>query len=321
MEIGSFIELDIRNDNDYFQEENQCLARLNSARSGIYHSIRLYNSKTIHIPYYLCSTVETFLSRKGIIIKKYFITKNFEPIIEDYNESEVVLIVNYFGILSDKLLKNFATRFKKAIIDNSAGFFSPPIDSLYNVYSPRKFFGVPDGGYVIGPNASNMTEDYEKDVSSDTACFLFKRIEHGCNDIYKERMLNEDRINSSDILKMSNLTHALLKNIDYNSIKQKRIENFQYAHSLYSNVNLIDPLLYLDKDSVPMIYPLVINDYLLDIKLKENKIYTGRWWKHVTSIVDKKSFEATLSNFMIPLPIDHRYGKDEIKMCYEIIQN
>ncbi len=81
MEIGSFIELDLRNTGEYFIEEEN-IARLNMARAGIYHACRLLNCQKAYIPYYLCPTVKNFLERKGIKVIQYFTSKNFEPLVE-----------------------------------------------------------------------------------------------------------------------------------------------------------------------------------------------------------------------------------------------
>jgi len=158
-----------------------------------------------------------------------------------------------------------------------------------------------------------------KNYSSDTACFLLKRIEYGCSAVYADRMKNEKRIDESDIMLMSYLTKTLLEGIDYKSIKKKRKANFEQTHLLYKKVNLIDPHKFLDNLSVPMVYPLVYLDPDLVDKLNKNGIYTGRWWKSVVPKVPQNSFENLLSQYMIPLPIDQRYDFEIIKKIKNII--
>ena len=92
-----------------------------------------------------------------------------------------------------------------------------------NVYSARKFVGVPDGAYVIGENAEKYADEYEKCCSSDTSLFLLQRIEYGCEGkTYQSRMINEHRIDSEDIMRMSALTRAILDGTDYDEIISKR---------------------------------------------------------------------------------------------------
>jgi hypothetical protein len=311
MEFGSFIELDLRNTGEYYRYDTD-IARLNAARTSIYHATRLLNCSTIYLPYYLCSVVRDFLKRKGVIVRYYSISDKFEPLLQDNEADTAILLVNYFGILSNSYIANLCKNLRNVLIDNCPAFFNQPIQGCYNIYSPRKFFGVPDGSYLIGKNSDKLMNEYEQDHSSETASFLLKRIEFGSSAAYKERMNNEDRINKSDIMKMSPLTRALLANLDYNYIKIRRQTNFKYAHEIFHSLNLIDPMFAADNDIVPMVYPLVIEDSLLVEKLKMRKIYTGRWWKHVLSDVMENSFEARLSKYMVPIPIDQRYNNTDL---------
>jgi len=276
MEIGSFIELDIPNTGEYYQDEDD-IARLNTARAGIYHALSVMCLKTIYLPYYLCPTVKDFLYKKGITIYFYRLNKQFEPLLSQAEEEAAVLLSNYFGIFSSDRIKEVSKRFKHVIVDNSQSFFTPQIDGAYDVYSPRKFFGVPDGSYLLGPNASVGIAKYDKDSSSDTSAFLLKRIEKGCSAVYAERMENENRLDKSDILRMSDLSRRILQSIDYKHIIRRRLENFKHANSLFKEYNLLYPEKFMDQECVPMVYPLLIEDEGLVDKLKHEEIYTGRW--------------------------------------------
>jgi len=320
LEIGSFIGLDLRNSGEYYPGKIN-IARLNSARAGIFHSCRVSNCNSIYIPYYLCPTVRKFLSEKGIEVEPYYISKGLKPIDIKQKRNQAILLVNYFGIMSINQLRSLAEKYKNVIIDNSAAFYSNPIEDCYTVYSPRKFFGVPDGCYVIGDKAEKFTDDYEQDFSAGTASFLLQRIELGTNATYSDRMKNEKRIDEADVLKMSNLTRVLLSNIDYSNIRNQRSKNFLYAHSLYKELNKFDPIRLIDEECIPMTYPLVIEDPDLAEKLRRKKIYVGRLWNSVLKEVPDFSFEAWLSKYLIPIPIDQRYGRKELRHVYETIQD
>lgn len=310
MEIGSFLELDLRNTGELYTGNN--VVRLNSARAGIVHACMHYNVKRIYIPYYQCPTVSSFLTKNGIQVIRYSLSENFHPEIETNDSTSAFLLVNYFGIFSGEHLQLISKKFNNVIIDNSQAFYNPPISNCLNIYSPRKFFGVPDGCYVIGENILNNS-NYQQDESSDTAAFLLKRIEKGCSQVYSERMLNEERIDKSGVLQMSKLTHSLLSAIDYESIAQKRKNNFLFAHELYKSINLINPLLFFDDYCVPMVYPLVLKNENIVKQLSEIQIYTGRWWNYVLNETEINSFESFLSQYMIPLPIDQRYSQNELQ--------
>ena len=319
MEIGSFIELQFEKGREYFKGDKN-IARLNSGRAAIYHAFRVLNCDSIWLPYYQCDTVRNFLGRKNVKINYYHIDKEFNPTDLDQKENEAVLFVNYYGIMSNNRMKELANNRNNVIIDNSQAFFSEPIEDCLNVYSARKFVGVPDGAYVLGKDAEKYIDNYEQGFSSDTSKFLLERIEYGCEGkTYTSRMENEHRIDTEDINKMSKLTRTILDGTNYEFIKGNRKENFEFACSLFDKVNQIKPQIYYDETCVPMVYPLLIEDEnLLDTLLK-NKHFQGHWWSYLLDEVSRDTFEYYISKYIIPITIDQRYGQYEIKKIWELI--
>ena len=105
MEIGSFLELELRETGEYYNEGKD-VAGLNTGRSGILHSLRILRIEKIHLPIYLCPTVKDFLNNNGIIVIPYHISECFEPMLSSNDITSSVLIVNYFGIIShNKILE------------------------------------------------------------------------------------------------------------------------------------------------------------------------------------------------------------------------
>lgn len=318
VEIGSFIELEFKESGEYYTGEN--VIRLNSGRAGIFHAVRILGCTSVWVPHYQCETVRNFLLKKRIEVKYYSIDKSFSPIDLKPSENEAVIIVNYYGIMSDERMKSLALQYKNVIIDNSQAFFAEPVEGCMNVYSARKFVGVPDGSYVIGKGV-NSVNDYGVDYSSDTADFLLKRIEYGCEGAtYTARCKNEERIDNADILNMSGLSKAILSGTDYEQNKKKRRENFKIASELFGGINKINPLMWNDESCIPMVYPLVIEDDDLLPHLLENKIFQGHWWAYVLNEVDENSFEYYLSRYIIPITTDQRYGKSELEYTYNLVK-
>ncbi|MBQ6542992.1 MAG: hypothetical protein IJL77_01265 [Clostridia bacterium] len=319
MEIGSFLELSFRSGNEY-RGGDTGVARLNSGRAAIYHAFRLTGCKSIYIPFYQCDTVRDFLRRKGCNVRFYHIDENFDPVDLEPADDAAVLTVNYFGIMSYERIKSLTSRFKNSIIDNSQAFFARALETSFNVYSARKFIGVPDGAYVLGDGADKYLSDYPQGYSSDTSAFLLQRIEYGCEGkAYESRMLNEKRIDGEDVSLMSALTRKILDGTDYESIVAKRKENFSYACKIFADINKIDPLIYYNDDCVPMVYPLVCEDDSLLGRMLEGKHFQGHWWSYLLDEMDPDSFEYYLSRYIIPVTVDQRYGKKEIDYIRSLV--
>ena len=321
MEIGSFIELQFEKGKEYYKGDID-IARLNTGRAAIYHALRVTGCKAIWLPIYQCDTVREFLKKKNTSIKYYHIDKSFNPIDLNQKENEAVLLVNYYGIMSENRMRELASKYKNVIIDNSQAFFCKPLENCLNIYSCRKFVGVPDGAYVIGKNAHLFLGEYEQGYSSDTSAFLLQRIEYGCEGkAYESRKTNESRIDSEDILRMSKLTQTILDDTDYEQIKVKRRANFEMASKLFKDLNKINPLKYYDDKTIPMVYPLVVEDDDLINKLFKAKHFQGHWWSYLLDETNKSDFENWLSRYIIPITIDQRYGKEELEYINSILRN
>lgn len=325
MEIGSFIELQIPRGMEYYKGNkwaNMDIVRLNSGRVAIYHAFTATKCKKIWLPLYQCETVREFLVRKGVAVRYYHIDSSFNPVGLMPSVDDSVLIVNYYGVMSKDRMRSLVQKYKNVIIDNSQAFFAEPIEGCINVYSARKFIGVPDGAYVIGENILEGVANYKQGFSSDTALFLLQRIEYGCEGkSYISRTENEKRIDREDCCRMSKLTHYLLDGTDYLNIRNKRRENFEYAYKLFEKINRIYPKIYYDKTCVPMVYPLLIEDDKLLEKMLRAKHFQGHWWKWVEISEVANKFEKWVSKYMIPITIDQRYGVEELDYLKNVVMN
>ena len=319
MEIGSFLELQLPKGWEYYNQRSNII-RLNTGRAAIWHAFRLTGAERIWIPYYQCDSVRDFLCKKGVEVLYYSIDRHFNPVDLRPAGDDAVLLVNYFGVMSASRMEELARPYPHAVIDNCQAFFCTPLTGAYNVYSARKFVGVPDGAYVLGPDAELYASSYPQGYSSDTAQFLLQRIEYGCEGKgYESRMVNEHRIDDEDVMKMSALTRAILDGTDYSEITTKRRANFAYAHSLLGRINQMDAMQYYDDATVPMVYPLVVEDDSLLDRLLQAKHFQGHWWSYLLKEVPADTFEYWMSRYMIPITIDQRYGERELDYIADII--
>lgn len=321
MEIGSFLELQLPKGRELYNQETD-IARLNTGRMGIWHAFRVTGCKRIWIPIYQCDSIRKTFEKKGVEMCFYHQDKDWNPLDIEAKEDDAVLLVNYYGIMSSNRMAELAKSYEHTIIDCAQAFFCHPVEGALTVYSCRKFVGTPDGAYVVGKDAHKYVEEYPQCYSSDTAAFLLKRIEYGCEGkSYETRSLNEHRIDTEDSMRMSKLTRTLMDAEDYAYNQQKRKENFTYVHKCLSGVNKINPTRYMDEETIPMVYPLVVEDDALIQKLFVAKHFQGHWWSYICEEQPVKSFEHWISRYVIPITIDQRYGKEEMEYLVNVIKN
>jgi hypothetical protein len=311
-EIGGFFELELKSGKEYHSKA----LKLNTARNCLEYIIKAKEIRKVYLPYYICDVIFEPIRKLNINSEFYNIDSQFDPLFNKKLErNEAFLYVNHFGIKSKTIL-NFKNRFNNVIIDNAQAFYTEPFNEFDTFYSPRKFFGVPDGAYLYTNNY--LDENFEDDVSYSRVRHLIKRIDVSAESAYEYFLENEKSLCNQPIKKMSKFAQSILKSIDYEHIKIVRKRNFLSLHSHLKDINELN--INIDEENCPMVYPLLISNDGLREYLIQNKIYVPTYWKNVLDWVDESSFEYKLAKYLLPLPIDQRYNITECKYLVKLIQ-
>ena len=222
-EIGGYIEVAFGKLHDLYHSDG---IFINSGRNAIRYAIRAYNIKELWVPYYTCPVVWDAIKDEGCKCKFYSISNTLTPEL-DCKDTDYILYTNYFGVCSEKI-KKLSKKYKNLIIDNAQGFYMEPY-GIASAYSPRKFFGVSDGGIVFCKKQIN--NNFERDYSWNRFSHLLKRVDVNSNFGYSDFNLNEETIDHEEIKKMSNLTMTILQHCDYEDAREKRLKNYAYLNS------------------------------------------------------------------------------------------
>ncbi|KAA3617587.1 MAG: hypothetical protein D8M58_01490 [Calditrichaeota bacterium] len=310
-EIGGYFELELPLGNEY---HNNAL-RFNTARNALSYFLLKNKITDLYIPVYICDKVVNTIKQGKTRIHFYHLDDNFSPLLsKDEIGDAYILLVNYFGIC-EKVINKCIKKFDNVICDNAQAFFSNPESDVVTFYSPRKFFGVADGGYIYANGLE--CENVVQDDSTQRYMSRLVRIDGGFqagNFLYRN---SEQLLNRAKIRRMSGLTQKILSSIHYDEAWEKRQENFHYLHKNLKKINLLK--LNLRSVHGPMVYPLMIRQDGLRNFLIENKIYIPQYWPEVSFRTHQGSFEYQLANDMCPLPIDQRYSKKEMNIILELI--
>ena len=309
-EYGGYLPLELSIDSKEFFQSNQSqkVVRLNSGRATFYFAARFRKFKRVFLPYFTCANTEDPFKHLGIEVKKYYLDSRLLPMNVSLGSDEVILWTNYFGNARDEEIDEVCKRYPNLIIDNCHAFFTNPRKGAFNCYSPRKFFGVPDGGYLVSEELIDLKE-ISTDLSYENFSHLLQQIDCGTNEGYVENLKNERRLDHNYLL-MSKLTRAILKSINYEKVREKRWRNFLAMHYALKDTNQFSVNL---ESKTQMYYPFKSENKNLRQILVQNKLYTPFWWSHVLEQVPPTSIEYDLSLNMIHLPIDQRYSISDIE--------
>lgn len=293
---------------------------VNSGRHALEYIIRALKNKVnrIWLPYYTCDVVLEPIRRYDIIPQFYHIDKSLEIADNiELRENDYLIVNNYFGI-KDKYIHKMASIYgNKLIVDNAQAFYCFPILETNSIYSPRKFFGLPDGGIVS--SMANLDDELSEGCSFDKCSHLLKRVDLGAESGYNDFKSNSRQLKDESLTSMSNLTKRLLGSIDFEWVKNKRRSNFEILHSAFASSNIMT-IPEIDSFACPMVYPFQTNEAtVLRQRLIRNKIFVATYWPNVFNWCDKSSIEYSLAQNILPLPIDQRYGEDDMKQIIQII--
>lgn len=312
--IGGYFSLELPHFSE--GEYHQDAIRLNSGRYCLEYILRVKEYKKVFLPYYMCDAVLQPINRLGIDYEFYHIDKDFHIAGALHpQKTDVVLYCNYFGLM-DEYVKVVADKYApNIIIDNTQAFFSRPLPEIDTFYTCRKFFGVADGAYLY----INKEADFEipQDYSSSRMSFLLDRLDRSAEEAFAEYHINEHSLNDAGIRRMSEISKKILRAIDYIDIAIKRKENFRLIDNTLRERNNLK--FELGDLTVPMIYPLWDRKGQLRKRLIKNKIYVAIYWPNVKDWVTSDSIEYQLVESLIPIPIDQRYGRDEMNKILGVI--
>ncbi len=313
--IGGYFQLELSKRSDYpFRK----LLHLNSARNCIEYILQKRRIKKVYIPYYTCDVILEPIRKLNIELQFYDIDNNLEPIFDfaQIRDDEIVIVNNYFGVKTDYINK-LAKITNKLIIDNAQALFAPVIKGVDMVYSPRKFVGVADGGLLATNIALDDSLIYDK--SYNRMSHLLKRTDVSAEYGYTDFVDNDNSIIEQPIKLMSKLTTEVLQAIDYQIIKIKRRNNYIHLNNALHSLNRLDAR--ISTSDVPLVYPLYIdNGFELRRKLIKNNIYIATYWPNVIEWCDKTTNSSSLANDLIALPIDQRYGEEDMNRIINLIK-
>ena len=297
-EIGGYFGLERFTGHEYHEN----VIRVNSGRNALLYILKAKRVNKLYIPRFLCDSVTTLCKREGYSYEEYPIDESFMPVFSQKLEDGAYLyIVNYYGQISNEQIVDLQQRFDRIIFDNVQAFFQKPVPGIDTVYSCRKFFGVPDGGYAA--TDTFLDELLMTDISGERMKHVLGRFEGNASDYYGEFLKNDECFYELPLRIMSPLTRNLLCGIDYAWVQMKRNENYAYLDSLLG----INNKLQLSTQDGPYCYPFYCENGMdLKRKLAEQKIYVPTLWPNVLPL--DGTIEKDFAENILPLPCDQRYS-------------
>lgn len=308
---GGFLPLELNKGKELFANYDGNLLRYNSGKAAITDVIKHVNSTRIHVPRYYCPSTTSAIINTGVEVEYYHLTNDLLPESISDKEGEMVLLVDFFGVKSDAIDELSKTFHKaKVLIDKCHAFFSKPQmrTGIFNIYSAKKFIGVPDGAYLISSDAN--WEECPRTCASSYSGFLLTAYEEGTNAAYAAKK-EADKAIAANYGGMSYLAEGILRSTDYGFIKEQRKKNYSLLQGALSKINELK----LPDSCSPYHYPLLIKGKgsMLKKSLIANQIYVPTLWGDIDLPQERNEFEKEMSEDCVFLPLDQRYNEKDMK--------
>ena len=310
--IGGYFELELPQRAEY----HTAAIALNTGRNALEYILRARGYKRVFLPYYSCEVLLEPFNKLGVEYSFYHINDRLEldkPV--TLKDDEALLCINYFGLKQEYILRLASIYGKQLIVDNTQAFYAKPIDGIDTFYSCRKFFGVADGAYLY--SEARLDDAFKEACSWDRMDYLLKRIDVSPESAYRDFQAQDEALVNNPIRTMSRLTHRILMSIDYEKVAQRRRQNYLFLDNALKDKNGIS--LPLADDAVPMVYPFLSDVEDIRQRCIENKIYVARYWPNVLNWCDNGCYDYQLTKHLLALPVDQRYGQEEMKRIIKVI--
>lgn len=303
------------------------------------------NSKEIVLlPDHFCESIPYTISQMGIGCRFYRILENFQPDISsiesNLKESKAIVLVNYFGLISNSFFDGLIKRIKSinrdiiVIMDNVQNYFGMDDDLKidYSFTSLRKWFPVPDGSTIIYRKGNEVVHLFPENAESGESLFAKYKFAGNVlklfNDIIGDEicleLIDKGEKLLSDSVPISSIdwTGKAMEIMDYHSIKEKRRHNAKILHDGLEKLGVKH--LYID-NAIPLFVPIVLDNEKdrnrIRKRMFENKIFCPIHWDETWKKRYDNVLENNLSKHELSLICDQRYGEEEMKYQLEILEN
>lgn len=307
--IGGYFELEV---GSFTAMRDSSGVAVNFGRGGLELIIKTRGYKCIWMPDYNCTPVQTYVENLGCECKIYNVSSRLEPVkVPKLQASEALLYINYFGV-KDVYCRYLESNYDQLILDLSLAYYYQPLRAD-GFNSCRKFFGVPDGGFVFGKDFTDV--DLSDSISYDVCESLLKRADGDIAGGYEAFHAQSKVFAGRRMAKMSRLTKMLLSSCDVQGDLKRRNSNFTYLSKHLNCSNELD--VDLNEVNGALIYPyLVRGGNGLRQKLVRENVFCPTYWPN---IANPGEVAQRFLNDLVCIPIDQRYTTRDMSRILEII--
>lgn len=306
-----------------------------------------HTNKQVLVPAYTCQTVITPFEEAGWTCHYYSIQRNLRvdlvsliDLASHYHPS-LVVVHPYFGMdLSDeekKILHLIHDKGVKVVVDLTQCLFSKKDVSFadYVVASYRKWFPIPDGGYLIQNESTQhilQPEEENTEFTNLETAAMYLRGQYFGNGLQRTKAISIRLSKSADHLAEGNIAPHRISHVAYNLLQlqdkaynqQVRLQNytylFEHIHESAKVKRVCTDL--ADVTTAPLYFTIYVQDRpALQRQLAQDSIYAPVIWPVDNNEVLVNNEVKYIYEHLLAIPCDQRYDVIDMHRAVEIINN
>lgn len=291
---------------------------LNCGRGALAYLVELRGIRAMWVPDWVCASVTDLLEREGVDVRLYRVGRDMLPAYDfAVAPGEWMLLMDYYGQLRPADVgRALAHSGGRLAVDETQGFFRAPWRGADTLYTCRKWFGVADGGYLATRDGARLDRELPRDESRGRMGFVLGRLERGAGEFYAEAGENNASFASEPAKLMSAVTEDILRAVDYADVAERRRANWRALHAALGESNGLR----LAEPEAPFMYPYMVDGaQQVRRRLIAAGVFVPVLWPDLPGGLPEGSVARELSGSILPLPVDQRYGGDEMDYMLEVL--
>jgi hypothetical protein len=296
--------------------------RFGSGRSAMLALLGANGVREVLLPSWTCPVVPATLSEAGISWVEFGLRPDLQPdwdhLFARASGDSAVMLNSYFGVMMpdmdriDRLRRETGSRI---ILDHAQSLYAPCPPGCAAFYSPRKFLGIPDGGFLLAGEESGFAppahpvERIGEELFSERLRCLGMRREYGSTEAY-EMFTRLEKAVSSGPEAMSSLSFDIFRSLDHESLASTRRANYS---ALAAGLGLPE---LAGGRVVPLCLPLAVTGPAEPARrlLIQRGVFVPRYWPGIDADKD-------MGCNILALPVDQRCtAGDMSRLSSEVAQ-
>lgn len=300
------------------------------------------------MPAYMCDSVFLPFLHQDWELVFYSVDRELETAGEEIfrlaleNDPGLIFIHSYYGTDTSQGLRRQLSALRRSGVivmeDVTQSYYLEEAgrNADFVVGSLRKWYAVPDGGFVVSdlPLATDVLREGE-DYAKERLVPLTQKWEYlHTEDLPEEekrsrkaafltenRSLEKGLDRYEGVRGISRLSARILEGIDEEAARRARVENYSYLYEKIRAMKRLWPILLKGEEEAPLYFPVYVKERdALQKFLAQRDIYAPVLWPVGEQNRDElRGDEAYIYEHMLALPIDQRYGSAQMERIVEIL--